>query len=189
MIAARWAGTPDYMTKVETLSLGINARILSPNEAREKLGMNPYEGGDNYENPAITPGATGDGSEDAETDEQMTPEDASRGAIVAHLRHMIGVEAKHVINAAGNKRNYIGWLDQFYSDDKWNKTIHRSIEEMGGNMEITVAHLNQSKTELMEIARTVHPDGLADAICETVSHWPVRAEALADAITGELAHA
>jgi len=46
----------DMVSRFTAYSQGITARILSPNECREKEDMNPYEGGDTYENPAITPG-------------------------------------------------------------------------------------------------------------------------------------
>jgi HK97 family phage portal protein len=34
----------------------ISARVLSPNEARAWEKLSPYEGGDEFANPAITPG-------------------------------------------------------------------------------------------------------------------------------------
>ena len=46
----------DMVSRFTAYSQAISARIFSPNECREKEDMNPYEGGDTYENPAITPG-------------------------------------------------------------------------------------------------------------------------------------
>jgi len=73
----------DYKTSVESLALGINATILSPNEAREKLDLNPYDGGDTYRNPAITPGSGNDPqpqdpspSVDDQPDDEMTAKHA-----------------------------------------------------------------------------------------------------------------
>jgi len=48
----------DMLTRFNAYSLGIQNRIYSPNEVRAFENMNPYEGGDNYENPNITPGQT-----------------------------------------------------------------------------------------------------------------------------------
>lgn len=60
----------DFQTTVTTLGQGIASRIFSPNEARQKLEMNPYDGGDIYENPAISPGSPGDsdGSDESQTE-------------------------------------------------------------------------------------------------------------------------
>jgi HK97 family phage portal protein len=49
----------DLMTRFNAYSLAIQNRIMNPNEVRQLESMNPYEGGDNYENPNITPGKTG----------------------------------------------------------------------------------------------------------------------------------
>jgi len=44
----------DYEALMRSLGMGIDKRILNPNEARYKLGMNPYDGGDEYLNPNTT---------------------------------------------------------------------------------------------------------------------------------------
>ena len=49
----------DLATRATAYSTLITARVLNPNEARAKENMPPYAGGDEFANPAITPGATG----------------------------------------------------------------------------------------------------------------------------------
>lgn len=49
----------DMKSRFEAYTSAVTAKILSPNECREKEDMNPYDGGDKYENPAITPGQGG----------------------------------------------------------------------------------------------------------------------------------
>jgi len=44
--------------RYEVYQIGIANRIINPNDAREKEDMDEYEGGDEYMNPAITPGPT-----------------------------------------------------------------------------------------------------------------------------------
>lgn len=44
----------DFKTRMDGLSVGVINRILNPNEARKKLDMPPYVGGEKYENPNIT---------------------------------------------------------------------------------------------------------------------------------------
>ena len=46
----------DIKSRYEAYQIGVMNKWLSPNEIREKENMNPREGGDVYENPAITPG-------------------------------------------------------------------------------------------------------------------------------------
>ena len=178
----------DYKTKVETLSSAIAARIINPNEAREALSMNPYEGGEKYANPAITPGAEADDDpEGVEEPDDAMPMNANRRAVVAHLRHRIGVEAGHILRAAGNKPNYIGWVDWFY-ESRWAKTMENACENLGGDREVGRHHCEMSKHDILEVAGTVSADGLADAISELVSEWPSRAESMADIILGETAN-
>ncbi len=43
----------DSQTQSQILSTYITARVISPNEARAMLDLNPYEGGDEYANPSI----------------------------------------------------------------------------------------------------------------------------------------
>src|SRR5690606_5842105 len=96
---------------MEFISQGITARVLSPNEGREMLDMNPYDGGDTYENPAITPGTD---STNKESDDMPSEK--------ARITHLIGVEAGKVVDAAVQAtekgKNFVSWLDDFY-DTKW----------------------------------------------------------------------
>jgi hypothetical protein len=48
----------DTKTTFDTLALGISSTILTRNEARMKLDMNTVEGGDDFQNPNITPGGS-----------------------------------------------------------------------------------------------------------------------------------
>lgn len=49
----------DLPSTISALAEAVQNRIFNPNEARDKLDINPYEGGDVYENPAISPGPPG----------------------------------------------------------------------------------------------------------------------------------
>ncbi len=46
----------DTKSTLESLGIGITSTIMSPNEAREKLDMNPRPGGDEFYNPNTTAG-------------------------------------------------------------------------------------------------------------------------------------
>lgn len=49
----------DMKSRFEAYSSAITSRIMNPNECREREDMNPYPGGNEYVNPAITPGQGG----------------------------------------------------------------------------------------------------------------------------------
>lgn len=176
----------DFKTTIESLSTAITSRIMSPNEAREKIDMNPYDGGDEYANPAITPGPSGDDDESA-ADEPPDAEESNRAAIIAQMQHMIGVESRRVTDAARTSTNYLTWLDAFY--DRWRTTLGNCIAKFGGDAEIATEHCRQSYQELLDISGTVPQDGLAAAVTELTSGWPSRAEQLAIDITLGVEHA
>lgn len=182
---------PDYKTTIESLSAAITARIISPNEAREKLDMNPYHGGDEYSNPAITPGSPG-GTQEADDEEddgdrnEMTPEDANRAAIVSHLRYLIGVSSNRAKAAAKEPTEFIKWLDvQLDEEGKWTAVFERALRDLGGTREMAVDFCEQCRQELLDVSGTVTQDGLPAAVAEIVSSWSGRAEKLADRILSE----
>ncbi len=53
----------DSKSKAETISKLIVSRVLNPNEARDLYDWDRYDGGDEYANPAITPGQSADSNE------------------------------------------------------------------------------------------------------------------------------
>lgn len=163
----------DFKTTIESLSAAITARIMSPNEAREKIDMNPYDGGDDYANPAITPGPPGSPEDGAAATD---PEEINRAAIAAQMQHMIGVECRRVVSAAKTNSNYLQWLEKFY--ERWATTLGKSIDKFGGHSDIAQAHCEQSFRELLQLTGTVPQEGLADAVAECVESWPERAEQL-----------
>lgn len=50
----------DAASRANFYASAITNRWMNPNEARRKEGMNPYDGGDSYENPNTTSSAAGD---------------------------------------------------------------------------------------------------------------------------------
>lgn len=168
----------DSKTRMETLSLGITSRIYSPNEARAYLDLLPVPGGDEFANPAITPGQAGESeqeSTDTDTQESATPEDVSRRIVQSRIENLIGVESKHVIRAAkfAPDKNYLEWIDSFYAG-KW---LDKMREAIGSEAE---AYCKQHYSELLEMTGMVTPDGLADAVAEVVTAWPKQAKQLTD---------
>ncbi|MCA9130905.1 MAG: phage portal protein, partial [Planctomycetales bacterium] len=160
----------DHKTTVESLSLAINSTIMSPNEAREKLDMLPYDGGDTHQNPAITPGGSA-----METDTVVV--DTGNAAVVARLQHLIGVEARRVEQAASKGRNYVGWVDAFYADN-WEPKLANWFEELGIDRDAASTYCRESKRRLLDVCDYSTNDTLASNISKCVSTWKNRANTI-----------
>lgn len=109
----------DIGTTATVLSTLVRATIMNRNEAREKLDLNPVEGGDEFTNPAIT------GREDGtELDDQRS--DAAR----AKLRELAAVEAKRLVdiaNGVSNMADFEKGVRKFY--DQFSATLTRNLGE------------------------------------------------------------
>lgn len=174
----------DYKTSVESLAMAIQATLISPNEGREKLDMLPYEGGDTYNNPNITPGETG--SSETETDEteetEETPTNNSRETLaqLARLEHLIGVEANKCCQAAtkasAEGKNYLEWVDQFYAT--WTDRLANWLEEIGLDRDLATGHVQASKERLLEVADMSSNETLPMNVKKCCDSWRSRAQGL-----------
>jgi hypothetical protein len=180
---------PDSKSQSEILSAYIASRVLSPNEAREILDLNPYEGGDEYANPAI------DTMQDSEQDDSPEEEDegqeegeqaraTQRRAVVSRIRHLLEIESKRA-TAGCKQKNFLSWIDKHYA--KWESTLAEAITELGGDPNLASEHCSESVKLLVEVSGNVtDSEQLASEIGELVADWPTRrAELLVDQILGE----
>lgn len=181
----------DHQTTINSLSTGINARIYSPNEARELLDLNPYTGGDVYANPAITPGV---GSGDMEDEDDLDDDDdidtgeaAARAAMRVVVSRIQSVEKKRVV-AGCKSKNYVDWLDSFY--DKFTGTLADAIKPLLSSKndidaaEIAEAYTEASKAALLDAAGQAKDETeLVAIVGETVAGWDRRADTILDAIS------
>lgn len=167
----------DYKSTIESMSLAINARIINPNEAREKLDMNPYEGGDEYANPSITPGpSSGESQEDSSNSQ---PEDSNRQAIVARLRHLIGVSANNANKAANEPEKFRQWVNRHLDENgKWTRTFSNAVAEFGGSRKVAIEFCEECRQELLDVIGAVPSAGLEDSVASVVSGWADRASGL-----------
>lgn len=174
----------DLRTTIEAYSMAITSRILSPNEVRDRIGYNPYDEGDEFFNPAITPGSGAAPDDDpGSPGEPETPEDRNRLAIVSRLRHMLEVESNRARDAAHRQKSFMGWIDTWYA--QWEARLCEVVEEFGGNADAAKKHCDQSRHELIEISGTVTQEGLPEAVAEVVETWPSRAEQFTDHVLGK----
>lgn len=167
----------DWPTTVQTLSTAISATIMNPNEARERLDMLPYVGGDIYGNPATSSGATGISEEGAEEITQTDIDMAPNAAAVARVRHLVRVEANRMKQGT-SKPNFIEFMDSFYAH--WEAKLADCLEEIGCDRDNASAHCEESKLRLLEVCDTATEETLASKVAECVSNWENRAEKLVE---------
>lgn len=165
----------DKATTMSTISVGIASRVISPNEGRALLDMNPYAGGDEYTNPAITPG-NGLGERDGEPDTEPQRQPQSSNAAQVHLEHMISVEGNRATQAAAGSKNFCRWIDAWYP--KWESTLADGIEKLGGDRDLATHHCQESKQLLLACADRAQPETLEEIVRECVSTWSARAVSL-----------
>lgn len=176
----------DYKTSVESLAVAIGATIISPNEARDKLDMNPYPGGDVYQNPNTTAG--GDSQDAVEETSDSTGNDAeestqARLAVQARIAHLIGTESKKVTDAASQASkknlNYLEWVDRWYGKT-WEPKLADWLEELGVDRALASVHCEESKRRLLEVTDYSSPETLACNVSKCVSTWKSRASTLGE---------
>jgi hypothetical protein len=153
----------DPKTQAEIHALRLANRVFNPNECREELGRNPYDGGDEYINPAISQAGS---TERAEPDSG-----AANAAVESQLRHMIRVESKRVLQHADDK-NFLSWMESWYAD--WEKTLADKLEELGVDRDLATNHCEESKKQLLE-ATDSKPEEFKKTLENCVKTWENRA--------------
>ncbi len=153
----------DLSTKVDAYTKLIINRVMSPNEVRQEFDLNPYEGGDVYENPAIS--VPSNDAPQPQTDERTT-------ALLEHnVRLLIRREMNDCRNGA-NKANFCGWIDQYYA--KWESKLADKLEGLGLDRNLATLHCNESKEALLNVAGDSTPDELKQNVDNCVSAWEGR---------------
>jgi len=163
----------DYKTSIESLSQAIISTIMSPNEARAVIDMNPREGGDVYANPSIYVPENDEGVQPKPGDEPAPDESQAAKAIRSRLENLIKVEANRVSAATKNGKPFVDWVDGFY--ESWEVKLSVWFSEMDLPTSLAVLHCEASKAQLVEFIITSTPETLADSVAACVSGWPDRA--------------
>ena len=154
----------------------IAARVMNPNEAREMLDLNPYEGGDEYTNPNTTSSKPDNGAGGAANQpDPLKPKENK--AIAAHFGHLFGVEANRVTSGAEKATNFIEWLDNYYAKN-FEPMLADNFEAMGLDREFATTHCSESKRRLLEVCDYSKTDTLVANVSKCVSSWKSRANNL-----------
>lgn len=160
--------------KQVTASIGsqlISSRVVNPNQVREWFDLNPYEGGDEYANPAIDKkvdnGAGGAANQ---------PSDMK--AAQAMLSNLISVEQKR-ITAATKSENFIDRMEDFYRG--WEVKLADSIEKIGGDRDLASTHCNESRARLLKACECL-PEQLMESVAKCVGSWQNRVQPLIEGL-------
>jgi hypothetical protein len=134
--------------------------------------MNPYEGGDVYANPAVTPGpAVEVEDEEDSTDTQPPPADANARALEETIRSLLVREANNAISGS-KSRNFVDWIDKNYA--KWEAKLAEKLEILGLDRDLARIHCDESRSILLEIAGNSTPETLKNNIKTAVKDWQNR---------------
>ena len=147
--------------------------------------MNPYEGGDEYANPAITPGNPGsDMEEDSPPEDEEAPDDvqedqkeeeeddqAQNKALMSVMAHMTGVEVRR-LEKHSKKANAINEIESFYV--KWEETLGNAIERVDHDRALAAKHCEESKDMLRAALTGNSEDDLPTLVARVTEDWDLR---------------
>lgn len=149
----------------------ITSRVINPNEAREMFDLNPYEGGDEFSNPAIDKKET----EEKDNGSGGASNQPNNAAMRLTFEELIATEASRVKQATKKPNEFLAKVEQWYKG--WEVKLADKIEAMGGDRELASEHCNESKSRLIGVV-TDCGGNLSDAVSICVESWPSRANHL-----------
>lgn len=156
--------------RYEVYQIGRQIQVLSANDIREMEDLPLIPDGDEYNNPATTPGVAPE--EDTSEDSGMQ-EDADANAR-RQIGAMLTIESERLVAAAREPGNYIKFVELFY--ERIGPQLDVCYLGLGGSMEDATRHVEQSKADILEAAGSATQETLADKVIAAVSKWPIRAE-------------
>lgn len=152
-------------------------QVLSANEVRELEDMNPRDddAGDEYDNPAITPGwqdSTTEATEDVAPNEVSDLASARLKHLVSsRLRELLSVEGHRVTAAASKESDFLVWMDGFYSPSNFGGRIASVYEDLGAASAAAI-HIDDSMSALRDIYNS---GGTVEAFNAATVKWHERA--------------
>lgn len=156
------------------ISQGITSRVLNPNEGRQMLDLNPYDGGDEYTNPNTMSQKPDNGTGGAANQPKDPVKPSENKAISAHFGHLFGVEANRIKQGSEKATNFIDWMENFYAKN-FESMLADNLEAMGLDREIASSHCSESKRRLLEVCDYSTTETLVENVTKCVSSWKSRA--------------
>ena len=162
---------------MEFVSAGIAARVLSPNEGREFFDLNPYDGGDKYENPNTIARGSEKPTEKEEPEDDSEDATEETAATKSRIAHMIDVECKKVADSATRASeqglNFLAWVDNFY-DKNWSIKLSSVFTELGLEDSRAIAWCEESKQRLLSCCDYSTVETLPENVAKCVFSWKIR---------------
>jgi HK97 family phage portal protein len=181
------------------------AAVMTRNEGRRLLKMNPVPGGDtfivqganvpldeegkpesDFATPSGPPMSEPDGDEEEDDEIQAGAANLVKAAMMQELLRLSELEGDRASQAAKKPHTFIAWLDRFYDghEEHVSKAIAESItvcSALGIDCN-GLAHewCEESRNDLLEVSGQVQPEQLADAVATHVqsSAWRQRPAAV-----------
>lgn len=177
------------LDRYQVYQLGRQMRVLSANDVREMEDMDPIEGGDEYENPAIDTQAA---SSDSPPKQGTSDTPATQDNVRARLRSMVAsrlgeiqqVEANRAKQAAENAANFCQWVDNFYEATQFTARIETTWQIVGLSAASAADYATESKRQLLDAAGRCTQETLATEVGKIVATWPERINQLAAIAAG-----
>lgn len=165
-VAALLRGTTSERYAV--YQIGLQNRILNPNEVRAMEDMPPYEGGDEYGNPSITPGAPGRGQ--PATDDGSYDEDAAVQAMAGRFEPLARVERQRLCQGAEkHAKRFCQWLDEFYTG--FRPRLVQAMQDVSAADSYADEWIEETKRRTLDAAGRARLDTLRSVIAEEVTSW------------------
>lgn len=172
----------DMASTTASLVSLVGSLIINPNEAREKLDMNPYEGGDQFKNPSTTSpdrmgsDSSGDNSNDNDADEEAAVDNRIPATAVQRFLGMLKTEKQRVASCC-KKPNFVASIDKFYAG--WKDRLAEVALEFGSDATATDRYCDQSKQLLLDASGNATEETLASVVECEMATWSERINKLA----------
>lgn len=182
----------DIDARFAAYSTAITSRILNPNEVRQKEGLNPYEGGDEFTNPAIDTAASreSESPESEEQEEDSADMESRRKLIVQLVTAMLRAE-KGMLTAALNRGDeFRDYAADFYSVGRYEAFVEKflgvAMEMWPLNYDAVRNRQHQNSASLQNIL-DLHPvDAWKHAAGDLIASIPDESQVLADELMEQI---
>ena len=147
--------------KMETLAMGVTARLITRNEGREELGLNPVDGGDEFENPAIDTVESGSSSDSEGLENALR----KRG-----VEPLLAAESRRVKDLATGKKDFKSTVAKFYEGfAEFGEPFVGPLASLvgsGGERVLTelAAFAQQRNSAMQRLAEATHEKDLLGAV-------------------------
>lgn len=180
----------DIQARYTALSTAITAKIINPNEARQREGLNPYEGGDEFINPAIDVAANRqeDAAQESDDDDSEFAEAKSK-LILQLVTAMLRAERGMLTAALNRGAEFQDYVSTFYSAGKYEAFAEKFLgaaSDLWALSSDAIVQRRQAMCAMLQNIMDLHTvDAWKHAIGDLVTAIPDDAQVLSDSLIGE----